>query len=80
MDCVSYHDGPHHGQPIKASPGKRSKQCLLKIEGGPRAGDLVQYGQPLPDRLVLSSSKGWVDYVRKPSTTTYVVADDIPEV
>lgn len=53
----------------------RDIKCHLK--GGPRDGDTVSYGQPLPKTLVISSDKGFQDYTRKPGSTTFVHADDI---
>lgn len=50
---------------------KRSLQVDVKLEGGPRDGDIVNYGQPLPNTLVIKTERGWVDYYRKPGSSTY---------
>lgn len=43
------------------------------LQGGPRNGDRVKYGQPLPKNLVVySKGAGWQDYYRKPNTSTYI--------
>lgn len=61
-----------HGRRSTAKPASRSRQIALKIEGGPRHGDIVTYGQPLPKILVLHTGNGWEDHVRKGKTSTYV--------
>ena len=77
---MGYIDNPH-GRPSTAKPQKRSRQVALKLTGGPCDGDMVTYGQPLPETLVVhSKTAGWVDYTRKPATTEYVYADKIPGV
>ena len=75
---MSYHENPI-GKRATAPIGKRSKQVSVLLKGGPRDGDVVNYGQPLPKTLVLSSDLGYVDYYRKPGTTTYISADSIPK-
>ena len=70
---MSYHEGPTHGRPSTAESARRSKQVAVHLEGGPRDGDVITYGQPLPKTLVVhSKGAGWNDYQRKPNTTTYV--------
>lgn len=74
---MTYHDTPIHGKPATAPPAKRSKQVSLTLQGGPRDGDRVTYGQPLPKTLVVSTNNGWQEYYRKPQTTTYIYANDL---
>jgi len=70
---MSYSENPSHGRPSTSPPAKKSKQLLVTLEGGPRDGDHVHYGQPLPKTIVVhSKNAGWVDYQRKPNSTTYV--------
>lgn len=64
------------GKPATAPAQRRSRQCFVELQDGPRDGDHVEYGQPLPETLVVSSRIGWVDYSRKGGTSQYVYADD----
>lgn len=69
---MTYRENPSHGRPVENPPAKRSKQVSVRLQGGPRDGDLVTYGQPLPKTLVVySDTEGWTDYHRKPRTTVY---------
>lgn len=75
---MSWPDNPH-GKRSTAQAAKRSRQISVKLQGGPRGGDVINYPEPLPKTLVVhSKTAGWVDYQRKPATTTYVFADEIP--
>lgn len=75
---MSYHDGPTHGKPSSAPPAKRSRQVAVKLTGGPRDGDVVTYGQPLPPNLVVFAKDAgkWVDYYRKPNSTEYLAGKE----
>lgn len=69
---MSYHGASNgYGKSSSAPPARRSRQVSVSLTGGPRDGDRVLYGQPLPKTLVVSSEIGYVDYYRKPGTTTY---------
>lgn len=69
---MSYRDVPNHGRASVMPPGKASKQINIYLQGGPRDGDLLRYGQPLPKVLVVHGETGWKDYFRKPNSTTYI--------
>lgn len=77
---MSYHDQPHHRKSKgpegqldgHAHHSQKSRQVSVLLKGGPRDGDAVTYGQPLPKTLVVASDQGYQDYERKPNTTTYI--------